>query len=76
MSPDAIIQALVFLIVGILGWLARTNMQRQDNIEKELDTKITEQQTRQILADKLEPLKEGLDDVKDKLDSLYNLLLK
>lgn len=76
MSLEAIAGVLIPGLAGVIGYLYRTYMNKLSTIETELDQKITEQQTRQILADKLEPVKESLDEVKEKLDKLYDLLLK
>lgn len=76
MSIDQMIYLIVTAFLGLIGFLLRNHMQRIDNIEKTMDSKLNEQQTRQIMNDKLEPLKEGLDEVKEKLDKLYDILLK
>lgn len=76
MPFDQLLYLCLPFAIGAIGFIMRTHMQRIDNIEKTMESRLTEQQTRQILADKLEPVKETLDDVQAKLDKLYDLLLK
>lgn len=76
MSFDQIIYIVTTALVGLLGFFVRSHMQRIDTIEKAMDTKLSEQQARQLLADKLDPVKETLEDVKDKINKLYDTLLK
>lgn len=52
------------------------HVSRTDQLEQMLDQKMTRQEVRELLEDKLEPIKENLNDAKDKLDQVYMLLLK
>ncbi len=76
MSLLDILYSSVPVLVGVLGYLGKSYMNKISKIEEELDTKLSEQQTRQILSDRLDPIKESVEEVKEKLDKLYDLLLK
>lgn len=75
MTFEILLPYILSAIIGVGGFLGKLQMNRIQTLEEKLEHKITEKQTRQILTDKLEPIKEGLDDVQLKLDKLYDLLL-
>lgn len=45
-------------------------------MESRFSDKLTETEARQLISDKLEPVKESLSDIKDKIDQLTAYLLK
>lgn len=66
---------LLSLLVAVGGHFMRTLMQRLAEVERELPLKVTEEQTRQIVSDKIDPLREDIGELKAKLDRIVDLLL-
>lgn len=64
------------LAVGLGGWFMRSTMQRISDLEKSVALKVEEDKVRQLLVDKIEPLREDVQDLKVKLDKIIDLLLK
>lgn len=73
-------QVLIYLIFPSVllggGYLIRSLLNRLNALENSNDTKVTEVQVRQILADKIDPLRNTMDDIRFRLDKIYDLLLK
>lgn len=63
-------------IAGIIAYFLRLQMQRLDTLEQQMPMKTTESEVRQILADKIDPIKESMSEIKDKVDKVIDLLLK
>jgi Tfp pilus assembly protein PilO len=66
---------LVLVIPGLIGFF-KYLMNKIENLEQEMKSKISEEDARQLLADHLEPVKEDLQDIKDLQIKLYEFLLK
>jgi len=67
-------QIIVFVgsaISGIVGFMIKDVYRRLTSLEK--SGSVTEPQVRQIIADKVDPIKEDLSEIKSKLDYLFNL---
>ena len=64
------------LILTLGTYLVRNTFRRLENIEKDVSTKLDEARVRQLLADKIDPLREDVHDLKSQLDKIYSLLLK
>ena len=64
------------IIFGLGAFIMRSAFKRLEEIEKNVLTKLDEQRVRQLLADKIDPLREDVHDLKSQLDKIYTLLLK
>lgn len=64
------------ILVGIIGYFVRAEMQRLDELEKQMPFKITDSEARQLLEDKINPLKESIVDMKVAVDKVYDLLIR
>jgi hypothetical protein len=51
-------------------------MQRLDTLERQMVTKTDEHEVRQLLSDKVDPIKESMSEIKEKVDKVIDLLLK
>lgn len=69
------ITPLIVIICGVIGYLIRVQMGRIDMLEQHMVRKVEEPQVRQIIADKIDPLKEDIQQVNNKLDTIYNILI-
>lgn len=69
------ITPLIVILLGAIGYLIRIQVARIDMLEQRMTQKVEEPQVRQILADKIDPLKEDIQQVNNKLDSIYNILI-
>lgn len=63
------------LFAGIIAYFVRNIMSRIEKLEQSLDTAVTEQQVRQILTDKIDPVKEDMSDIKDNIKKLFDLYI-
>lgn len=69
--------ALSTCLFGILGYVGYTYKKDQENkearmaaIEEKLSTRITEESVRQIIADKIGPVREDLKEIKEQLNKV------
>ncbi len=63
-------------IIGIIAFIVKvTIMNRITAMEEQLQESLSDQQTRQLIADKIEPMKEDLHELKSQLDKLFDRLL-
>lgn len=80
MSWYQILYLSSLIIIPILGYLFKTlignHMQRIDNLEQNLLEKISETQVRVLMQDKLDPIKEDLIDINNKINKVLDHLLK
>lgn len=82
MNVDQILYLIGSMVLALVGYIGRSYMQRIDDTQEKLDAlklvvdeKINERQVRQLLADKLDPLKEAVDAIEAKVDKMYFLML-
>lgn len=71
-----LVYALIPTILGIIKYFMKSHTDRLDALEKQMPLKLTELEVRQILSDKLDPLKDSIEDCKDRLDKILDMLLK
>lgn len=75
-----LIQLLTFIgipaLLGIGGFVMRSYVSRIDALEQVSKTKLDEPQIRQIIADKIDPIREDVQELKVKLDTIIELLIK
>lgn len=64
------------VIFGSLGWVIKNLHTRLDRLDNEIREKVTEQDVRTILSDKLDPLHEDLKDIKKQIERLTDYILK
>lgn len=62
-------------VFGLFAYFVRVQMQRLDTLEQQIITKMTEEETRQILSDKVDPIKEDMAEIKLKVDKVIDLLI-
>lgn len=75
MSFDQLIYLGLTTFLGIFGYLVKDALGRLKRVEKSLEDKVTEQAVRQIVADKLDPIKEDLDEIKARVNQLLDMFL-
>ena len=71
----SLIIAIGTSIIGALAWAIRALLARIDEMERQVALKTTEQEVRQIVSDKVEPIKESMKEVKLAIDKVYDLLI-
>lgn len=64
------------VIVAMGSYLMSTFLNRISTLEKTMVNKVEEPEVRQILADKIDPLREDISELKNKIELIYSLLLK
>lgn len=62
-------------ICGLVSFFIKSILNRITRIESILNTKVDEQEVRQLLADKVEPLREDVQELKVKLDKIIDILI-
>lgn len=58
--------------LGALCTIYRKETSRIDELEEIVSRHVTDKHVRQILADKLDPIKEDLSEIKSKLDRIFD----
>ena len=78
MTPDTVI-SIILVVVGlttsVLGYLWKHIMNRIAVLEKEQTNRMTEQEVRNLLLDKIEPIKDTIKTVEKQLDIIIDKLL-
>lgn len=64
------------IIITIVGFIMRTIHSRIDHLEKLVPTKLDQAEVRQIVADKIDPLREDIHEIKAKLDRVMDILIE
>lgn len=69
--------SLILMVIGSIGAYCMKEFifERLNKIEDTLLHKVTEDEVRQILQDKLDPLKTDIHELSDKLDKIYTFLI-
>ncbi len=62
-------------IMLIIGGFVKTIYGRVDHLEKQLPMKLDQQEVRQIVADKIDPMREDIHEIKAKLDRVMDILI-
>lgn len=63
-------------IIGTVSYMIKTLLNRVESLEKEVPNKLDEREVRQLLGDKIDPLREDIHDLKGKIDRIMELLIK
>lgn len=71
MSWDFIISAGSLIVPGILYMVNRFM-----SLETKIEKKLSEEQTRKLISDKIEPLKEDLIEIKARLEHILEFIIK
>lgn len=72
-----LIYAALPVLIGLGTYIVKTLiLTRLDTIEDMLPSKLNETQVRQLLTDRIEPIREDIHDLKEKLDNIYDLLIR
>lgn len=77
MNPTLITAALYIIgpiIVGIGTYVMRDFVSRIADLEHKMENKVTDAQVRQTMEDNIGPLREDMQEVKQKLDKLFELI--
>ena len=64
------------MVAGAMAWAIKALISRLDEMQRQITNKVTEPELRQILDDKIVPIKESMADVKMTVDKAYDLLIK
>lgn len=77
MSLDIILSGLTLLsfVLAPILYVWRTTVSRIDNLEQETKTKMSENEVRQLVDDKLESVKDNLHDIKLSLQQILDKLI-
>lgn len=68
-----IIVTLSPVLIGGIGYMIKNVFTRLHNLEK--SSAVTEQQVRQLLADKVDPVKEDISEIRKTLDYIFQYFL-
>jgi len=75
MEWTVIIQYAIYPVLGLGVYLYKDLRQDVDMLKQDIHRRTTETQVRQILNDKVEPLKDSLDELKMKIEKLTEYLM-
>jgi len=64
------------IVIMYAGHCMKSHVDRIEEIEKKLMTKIDEPEVRTILSDKIDPMKEDIKEIKQMLNHLLSVILK
>jgi len=71
-----VISGLILILSGAVSYFIKVLvMERIDMLEQQMPTKMTEAETRLLLSDKIEPIKESMTEIKEKVDKVIDLLI-
>lgn len=77
LTQAILIYAGLPVVAGLGTYIVKTLvLARLDTIEDMLPSKLNEAQVRQLLTDRIEPIREDIHDLKEKLDDIYSLLIR
>lgn len=76
MTIEHLIPTGLIVLASLIGYFVRTQMQRISDLEASIVEKLSEEETRQILSDKLDPVRENVQEIQNKLDQVITLLIK
>ena len=61
---------------AIIGFIVNGMMHRLDKLEQGMCNAMTEESVRRLIADKIDPLREDIREIKDKLTRLFDIYIK
>ena len=79
-SSLIVIYLAIPVIIGIMGFMFKTGitsmLNRLDALEVREQEKLTRVDFEIAMKDKLDPLKQGVEEMKEKVDKVYDILLR
>jgi uncharacterized protein YoxC len=73
---NVVITTIISIVIGMGMYIMRTVTSRIDTLEQKMDNTVTKQEVRQLLDDKINPLKEDIKDIKYTIDKLLSIFIK
>jgi len=78
---DALVNSLLIYVIlptilAIGAWLMKSHVERISRLEVDVQLKTTEAEVRTILADKLDPIREDIKELKANSDRILDILLR
>jgi septation ring formation regulator EzrA len=74
-----LVQVFLYIILPLLSglgsFLLKNMYDRIDMLEKRLRDTMTEQEVRQLLGDKIDPVQDNIKEIKEKIDKLYDFMM-
>lgn len=74
---EVLLQIGVFIglpgVLAVLAWVFKNSLSRIEYIERKLEKTMSEADVRQIIADKLDPIREDVQEIRKKIDKLFDL---
>lgn len=67
-----VVMTVSSVVVGTVGYMIRNIFQRLSELERV--HAVTEPQVRQIISDKIDPVKEDVTEIRKTLDYIFNLI--
>ncbi len=61
-------------VIGVIGYTYKRGLDRIDTIEEKLSKRITEANVRKLLEDKIEPVREDLQEIKASIAKLTDVI--
>lgn len=66
---------IVPIVFAIVGFITRNFHMRLETLEKEMPQKLDQNEVRQIIHDKVDPIKEDISEIKTNLNKLIDLII-
>jgi hypothetical protein len=63
------------VVTGPVIYLWRSVMARLDSLEADMKKKVSEEEVRQVIQDKIQPINEKCDDIKDSVNKILDHIL-
>jgi uncharacterized protein YoxC len=63
-------------LTGMGSYIMKTVTSRIDTLEQKMDNTVTEQEVRQLLDDKINPMKDDIKDIKYSIDKLFSFFIR
>ena len=73
MAPELIVSSILPLVCGVMYFILGNIYKKLSDHELRLRSAITDRDVRLLVADKIDPLKEDIHEIKNKLDRLIEL---
>lgn len=74
-SLDVLYYVIVPIGLTVAGYVMKSHLDRIQDLEKRVDTAIDETEVRTIIADKIDPIKEDIQEIKQTLNHILGVLL-
>jgi len=62
-------------LLAIGGYMVQTVTSRLGKLEEDMSKKVSQEDVRQLVADKIDPIREDIHEVKTKLDKVMDILI-